>query len=42
MILGISGSARANGRTAKIVKCILDNCEGETSYISLAGKSISG
>ena len=42
MILGISGSPRSNGITSHAVKHILANCEGETKYISLAGKRIGG
>ncbi len=42
MILGISGSPRPNKITANAVKEILANCEGETKYISLAGKRIGG
>lgn len=42
MILGISGSPRLNGITAHAVKKILSDCEGETKYISLAGKKITG
>lgn len=42
MILGISGSPRENGVTASAVKKILTECEGETKYISLAGKKING
>lgn len=42
MILGISGSPRANGVTAAAVKKVLAECGGETEYISLAGKKING
>lgn len=42
MILGISGSPRANGITAHAVKEVLAHSEGETKYISLAGKHING
>jgi len=42
MILGISGSPRKNGITSHAVKYILDNCNHETKYISLSGKSITG
>ena len=42
MILGISGSPRSNGISAHAVKKILEECEGETKYISLAGKHIGG
>lgn len=42
MILGISGSPRPNGITANAVKAILAECNGETKYISLAGKQIGG
>ncbi|MRT92631.1 flavodoxin family protein [Ancylomarina sp. 16SWW S1-10-2] len=42
MILGISGSPRPNGITANAVKYMLSKCEGETKFISLAGKHISG
>lgn len=42
MILGISGSPRQNKITANAVKYILSKCEGDTQYISLAGKHISG
>lgn len=42
MILGISGSPRPNGISAHAVKKILEECEGETKYISLAGKHIGG
>ena len=42
MILGISGSPRANGITANAVKNVLKNCIGETKYISLEGKHIGG
>lgn len=42
MILGISGSPRKNGITAKAVNTILDNCSDTTKYISLTGKRING
>lgn len=42
MILGICGSPRPKGITAHAVKKILEDCEGETKYISLAGKYIGG
>ena len=42
MILGISGSPRPNGITANAIKYMLSKCEGETKYISLAGKHIGG
>lgn len=42
MILGISGSPRANGVTAAAVKKVLAECGQETEYISLAGKKING
>ncbi len=42
MILGISGSPRLNGITASAVKKVLAECDGETRYISLAGKHIGG
>lgn len=42
MILGISGSPRPNGISANAIKYILSKCEGETKYISLAGKHIGG
>jgi len=42
MILGISGSPRADGVTAAAVKKVLAECDGETKYISLAGKKITG
>lgn len=42
MILGISGSPRANGVTASAVKEVLATYEGATKYISLAGKRING
>ena len=42
MILGISGSPRPNGITAHAVRKVLDECEEETRYVSLAGKRIGG
>ncbi len=42
MILGISGSPRENGITAHAVKEILSHIKGDTQYISLARKHISG
>ncbi len=44
MILGISGSPRANSVTANAVKYMLSKFEGEheVKYISLAGKRING
>ena len=42
MILGISGSPRANSVTASAVKKILAESGAETEYISLAGKKING
>ncbi|WP_372754243.1 flavodoxin family protein [Labilibaculum sp.] len=42
MILGISGSPRSNGISANAIKYLLSKCEGETKYISLAGKHIGG
>ena len=42
MILGISGSPRSKGITASAVKKVLAECDGETKYISLAGKHIGG
>jgi multimeric flavodoxin WrbA len=42
MILGISGSPRPNGISANAIKYLLSKCEGETKYISLAGKHIGG
>jgi multimeric flavodoxin WrbA len=42
MILGISGSPRKDRITAHAVKHVLDHCEGETEYISLFHKHISG
>lgn len=42
MVLGISGSPRKNGVTASAVKEILASYDGETKYISLAGKKING
>ncbi len=42
MILGISGSPRADGITANAVKYMLSQFDGETQYISLSGKRING
>lgn len=42
MVLGISGSPRANGVTALAVKEVLASYEGDTKYLSLAGKKING
>lgn len=42
MILGISGSPRANGITASAVKEVLASYGGDTKYLSLAGKKING
>jgi len=42
MILGISGSPRANGVTAHAVKKVLAESGAETEYISLSGKKING
>jgi multimeric flavodoxin WrbA len=42
MILGISGSPRANSITAAAVKKVLAESGEETEYISLAGKKIGG
>jgi len=42
MILGISGSPRPNRITDHAVKEVLSNYQGETKFISLAGKKISG
>lgn len=42
MILGISGSPRPNRITDSAVKKILAGCEGETGFLSLAGKRIGG
>ncbi|WP_372715106.1 flavodoxin family protein [Ilyobacter sp.] len=42
MILGISGSPRPNRITDHAVKKVLSNYEGETKFISLAGKHIAG
>jgi multimeric flavodoxin WrbA len=42
-VLGISGSLRKEGNTARLVKIILDRCEGAgltTEFVSLAGKKI--
>jgi len=42
-VLGISGSMRKNGNTARLIKVILRQCEAagiETEFISLAGKKI--
>ena len=41
MILGISGSPRADGVTAAAVKQVLAESGEETEYISLAGKKIN-
>jgi len=43
-VLGISGSTRKNGNTARLIKIILKRCEDagiETKFISLAGKKIN-
>lgn len=43
-VLGISGSMRKNGNTARLIKVILKRCEDagiETKFISLAGKKIN-
>jgi len=42
MILGISGSGRNNGETAKMVKTILENSGEVYDYISLASKRVDG
>lgn len=42
MILGISGSPRPNRITDHAVKEVLSSYEGETKFISLAGKRIGG
>lgn len=42
MILGISGSGRANGTTSDVVKYILKESDQEYEYVSLAGKKING
>jgi len=42
MILGISGSPRQNRITDHAVKEVLANYHGETKFISLSGKQISG
>ena len=42
MILGISGSPRPNRITDHAVKEVLANCHGDTNFISLSGKHISG
>lgn len=42
MILGISCSPRKDSITADAVKEVLANIEGETKYVSLAGKHIGG
>lgn len=43
-VLGISGSTRKNGNTARLIKVILKRCDDagiETKFISLAGKKIN-
>lgn len=42
MILGISGSSRANGTTSDVIKYILEQSGQEYEYVSLAGKKING
>eukprot|EP01155_Anaeramoeba_flamelloides_P047165 Anaeramoba_flamelloidesc40205_g1_i1.p1 GENE.c40205_g1_i1~~c40205_g1_i1.p1 ORF type:complete len:215 (-),score=10.03 c40205_g1_i1:792-1436(-) len=42
MILGISGSPRPNRITDHAVREVLANYKGETNFISLSGKQISG
>jgi multimeric flavodoxin WrbA len=42
MILGISGSPRPNRITDHAVKEVLSTYQGETQFISLSGKQISG
>ena len=39
-VLGISGSPRKNGTTARLVNTILDESGMYTEFISLAGKKI--
>lgn len=39
-VLGISGSPRSNETTARLVKEVLSAVDGETEFISLAGKKI--
>ena len=41
-ILGISGSGRADGITAEVIKEILEASGSEYEYVSLAGKRING
>ena len=41
MILGISGSGRANGTTSDVVNYILEESGQEYEYVSLAGKKIN-
>jgi multimeric flavodoxin WrbA len=38
LILGISGSSRANGTTSDVIKYILEQSGQEYEYVSLAGK----
>lgn len=42
-VLGLSGSTRKNGNTARLIKVILKRCDDagiETEFVSLAGKKI--
>lgn len=39
-VLGISGSPRAGGTTDRLVQTVLDGCEGDKEFLSLAGKRI--
>ena len=40
-VLGISGSPRKGRTTDRLVREVLDNVDGETEFVSLAGKTIS-
>lgn len=39
-ILGISGSPRSGQTTDRLVQAVLSSCDGETEFVSLAGKTI--